>query len=99
MTAPAPVMVTRHGELRGERKVSGVALRVRVDGQYAGVLCPEGDGWHAAHQPRVLAKAVTTEHATAEEALRAVLRSGFARTLGARAASLVRWSDKARRVR
>ena len=35
-TTPAPVNVTRWGELRGEHKVPGVVLRALVVGQAAG---------------------------------------------------------------
>ena len=38
-----------------------------------------------------------TEHATADGAVRAVVRSAWARRLGARAASRVTWSDRAQR--
>ncbi len=98
MTGPVPVSVTRWGELPGERKARGVVLRVLVGGQHAGSIAPDGDVWRACHQARTLSRRRETEHASAGEALRAVLRSGFARTLGARAASAVHWSDKARRV-
>jgi Arc/MetJ family transcription regulator len=98
VTAPAPVSVSRWGELRGERKARGVVLRVLVDGQHAGSIAPDSDRWRACRQARALSVPWETEHATVEEALRAVLRSGFARTLGARAASRVYWSDKARQV-
>jgi hypothetical protein len=98
VTAPEPVYVSRWGELTGERKVGGVVLRVLVGGQHAGAIAPDGDRWRASHRARTLSRPRETEHATAEEALRAVLRSGFARHLGARAASRVHWSGKARRA-
>jgi hypothetical protein len=102
MSAPEPVSVSVRGELRGERKLPGrrlaPVLRILVAGQHAGAMEWDGRVWHAAHQARVLGKASETEHATAEEVLRAVLRSGFARHLGARAASSVHWSDRARRA-
>jgi hypothetical protein len=47
---PAPVMVTRWGELRGERKRLGTVLRVLVAGEHAGSLVRDGDGWRAAHR-------------------------------------------------
>ena len=98
MTAPAAVSFTRWGELRGERKARGVVLRVLVGGEHAGSIAPDGDEWRACHRARALSQPRETEHATAEEAVRAVLRSGFARKLGARAASRVTWSDRARRA-
>jgi hypothetical protein len=84
VTAPAaaPARVSCWGELRAERKLPGV-LRVLVDGQHAGAFWREGPVWHARHQARVLGQARETEHASADDALRAVLRSGFARRLGA----------------
>jgi hypothetical protein len=39
-----------------------------------------------------------TEHTTAQDAVTAMIRSGFARRLGARAASRVHWSDRARQA-
>jgi hypothetical protein len=98
MSTPEPVSVTRWGELRGERTARGVVLRVLVGGQHAGSFAPDGDRWRASHRARVLGPVAETEHATAEEALARVLRSGFARRLGPRAASHVYWSDKARRA-
>jgi Arc/MetJ family transcription regulator len=93
----APARVTCWGELRGERRLPGV-LRVLVDGQHAGAIERNGTTWHAARRARALGRVQVTEHPTVEDALRAVLRSGFARQLGARAASPVFWSDRARRA-
>jgi hypothetical protein len=93
----APVRVSCWGELRGEKKLPGV-LRVLVDGQTAGAIERDGAMWRAAHQARFLGPATETEHANAEEALAAVLRSGVARRLGARKGSRVYWSDKAQRA-
>ena len=73
-------------------------LAVLVGGQHAGAIERDGTMWRAGHQARVLGKVTETEHASADEALRAVLRSGFARHLGARATSRVHWSDKARQA-
>jgi hypothetical protein len=95
--AAAPARVSCWGELLFEKKLPGV-LRVLVDGQHAGAFWQEGATWHACHQGRVLGAARETAHASPEDALRAVLRSGFARRLGARAASPVFWSDRARRA-
>jgi hypothetical protein len=97
MSAARAVRVTCWGELRGEKKLPGV-LRVLVDGQHAGAIMRDGGVWRAGHQARVLGPVAETEHASPEEALARVLRSGFARRLGARAASSVYWSDKARRA-
>ena len=100
MTAPAPVRVARWRDLPGLRRKRPPAglLCVLVDGQAAGEIAYSNGTWHAAHWPRVAAPARQSEHPAADEALRAVLRSGFARYLGARAASRVSWSDAARRV-
>jgi hypothetical protein len=102
MTAPAPVLVSVWGELRGERPLPGrrrvPVLRVLVDGQYAGWMEWDGGLWHAAHQARVTSKHRETQHPTAQDAVRTILRSGFARRLGARAASPVHWTDRARRA-
>src|SRR5580698_6575500 len=96
-STPPAVSVSRYGELRGDpKRGAGRVLRVCVDGQHAGFIERDGQVWRAIRQPRVLAKSVTTEHASVEDALRAVLRSGFARQLGARPASPVFWSAKAR---
>ena len=83
------------GELRGERKAPGV-LRVLVAGQHAGAIQRDGNRWEAqAGGPR---PSRPTSHASAEEALQAVVRSAWARRLGARAASRVIWTDRARRT-
>jgi hypothetical protein len=96
--AGKPVTVARWGELRGERKLPGTVLRVLVGGQHAGGIERKRKTWLAVHQSRPLGRYRATEHATVEEALRAVLRSGFARLLGARTASPVHWSDNAQRA-
>jgi hypothetical protein len=89
----------RWRDLPGARKgMPAGLLAVMVAGQHAGAIAREGDGWAACHQARTLAPARETKHATADEAVRAVLRSGFARHLGARAASRVFWSAGASRV-
>jgi hypothetical protein len=97
VTAGASVAVTRWGELPAERKPPGVVLRVLVAGEHAGgaELC--GGSW-AASWRTAGNRGRVTEHATAEDAVRAVIRSGWARHLGARAASRVTWSDRARRT-
>ena len=95
MTAPAPVRVTAWGELRAERNLPG-ALRVLVGGQSAGGAERAGDAWRACWHTAAY-RDRCTEHATAEEAVRAVIRSGWARHLGARASSAVSWSARARR--
>jgi hypothetical protein len=101
-TTPALVSVTVWGELRGERKLPGAVLRVLVAGQSAGGVERTGDAWRACWYAGVTRSGSLrdrfTEHATAEDAVRAVIRSAWARHLGARAASAVRWSDRARRA-
>lgn len=100
MTAPAGVSVTAWGELRGERNLPG-ALRVLVAGQAAGGAEPRGGGWVACWYTARYGLGSScdrvTEHATAEDAVRAVIGSGWARKLGARAGSPVTWSARARR--
>lgn len=95
MSAPEPVSVTAWGELPGETKVTG-ALRVLVGGQAAGGMMRSGDHWIA--QIPGLKRSRVTGHASAEDALWAILRSSWGRRLGARAASDLHWSDRARRV-
>lgn len=95
MTASATVAVTAWGELRGERNLPG-ALRVMVAGQAAGGAERAGDAWRAvwytaAYRDRC------TEHATAQDAVRAVIQSGWARHLGAQPDSRVAWSARATR--
>ena len=92
----ALVSVSAWGELRGERKMPG-CVRVLVDGQSAGGAERVGQLWRACwytarYQDRI------TEHATAEEAVRAVIRSGWSRHLGARRTSTVTWTPRARRM-
>jgi hypothetical protein len=96
---PAVASVSVWGELRAERKLPGV-LRVLVAGQHAGAIERKGGAWAAywsagmtrsgARRDRV------TEHATVDEAVRAVVRSAWARRLGARTASRVYWTTRAR---
>jgi len=95
VTAPAAVTVTCWGELRGEKKLRGV-LRVLADGQQAGAIERAGDGWVA--QVHGLRRSQPTSHATASDAVRATLRSSWARRLGARKASAVYWSKQARKA-
>lgn len=102
MTAPAaPARVSCWGELRAERSLPGV-LRVLVDGQHAGAVEHRGGSWaahwHTARYGLGHSSDRVTEHATAADAVRAVLRSGWARRLGARSASRVYWSDRASRA-
>lgn len=95
MTAPAPVRVSAWGELKAERSIPG-ALRVLVGGQAAGGAERAGDGWRAVWYTAQFRGRVTG-HATAQDAVAAVVRSGWARKLGARAASPVDWSARAAR--
>ncbi len=92
-----PVSVTCWGEMarRSDRKLPGV-LRVLVGGQHAGAVWLEDGAWHA--QAHGLKPGPQSDHPTADEALTALLRSAWARRLGARAASRVFWSAKATRL-
>lgn len=96
MSAPVAVAVWR--DLPGARKVPAGILAVLVAGQYAGAIARDGQVWRAACQSRALAPARESSHPSADAALSAVLRSGFARRLGARADSAVYWTPGARRV-
>jgi len=102
MNNPAPVSVTVWGELRGDRKLPGVVLHVLVAAQSAGVVERSGDTWVACRYAGMTRSGSlrdrATEHPTAEDAVRAVVRSAWARRLGARAASRVYWSDRAHRA-
>lgn len=101
-TTPALVTVTCWGELPLEPKMPG-ALRVLVAGQAAGGAERHASGvwvacWYAGMTRSGSMRDRCTEHPTAEEAVRAVVRSAWARRLGARAASRVDWSPRARRL-
>jgi hypothetical protein len=100
-TSPAPVSVTAWGELAAERKIPG-ALPVLVAGQSAGGVERVGSAWRACWYAGLTRSGQlrdrVREHATAKDAVCAVIRSAWARRPGARAASRVRWSDRARRV-
>jgi hypothetical protein len=78
------------------------ALRVLVGGQHAGAVERCGATWAASWYAGMTASGSmrdrVTEHDSAEEAVRAVLRSAWARRLGGRVSSRVHWSDRARRV-
>jgi hypothetical protein len=95
--AGMPVSVTCWGELRGDRALPG-CLRVLVDGQSAGGAERKGDSWaaywYAGMSPSGALRDRVSEHATAEEAVRAVVRSPWARRLGARASSRFRGRRK-----
>ena len=97
----AAVSVSKWGELPAERTLPG-CIRVLIDGQHAGgverkrgtwVAC-----WHTAAYGRGRSSDRITEHATAEEAVAAVVRSGWARRLGARRTSRITWTAKASRL-
>ena len=101
-TPATPVSVTVWGELPGERKLPGSPLRVLVAGQSAGGAERNAEGW-TAHWYAGTTRSGSprdreSQHATAEDAVRAVVRSAWARRLGARAGSRVFWSDRARRA-
>lgn len=97
-----PVSVSVWGELPAERKLPGT-LRVLVDGQHAGAVERQGGSWaaywHTAAYGLSSRSDRISEHPTAEQAVRAVIRSGWARKLGARAASRVFWTARASRAR
>ena len=98
---PAPASVTVWGELPTERKMPGV-LRVLVGGQHAGAIERAAASWTAHCYAGMTASGWmrdrVTEHDSAEAAVRAVLRSAWARRLGGRVSSRVHWSDRARRA-
>lgn len=94
-TDPKPVSVTKWGELRADRPIPN-CLRVLVGGQHAGAVWHEDGAWRA--QAHGLKPGPQTSHQGAEDALAALLRSSWARRLGARAASRVFWSAKASRA-
>lgn len=89
------VRVTAWGELPAERNLPG-ALRVLVAGQAAGGAERVGDVWRATWYTAAYRDRCTV-HATAEDSVKAVIRSGWARKLGARAASPMSWSAGAKR--
>ncbi|HEY1625572.1 MAG TPA: hypothetical protein VGG16_17410 [Streptosporangiaceae bacterium] len=98
---PASAGVTCWGELPAERPIHGV-LRVRIGGEHAGAIERAGDRW-VAYWYAGMTRAGNmrdrdTEHDNADDAVRAVLRSAWARRLGGRAASTVIWSERARRA-
>jgi hypothetical protein len=95
-TRPEPVSVTAWGELPAERKLPG-CLRVLVAGQAAGGAERAGQSWLACSYTAAYRDQIT-EHQTAEEAIAAVLASGWARKLGARKGSRVFWSARATRL-
>ena len=93
---PAYVSVSKWGELPGDRTLPG-CLRVLVDGQAAGGAERVAGSWRACFYTARFRDRIT-EHATADDAVNAVISSGWARRLGARKASPVRWTAKARRL-
>ena len=99
--APKPVSVSAWGEARGERTMPG-CLRVLVDGQSAGgVELRGGSGlacWYTTTGPGGSLRDRMTEHDSPEAAVKAVVRSPWARRLGAGAKSAVSWSAKAKRL-
>lgn len=98
MKAAAPVFIREWGEGRGEQKHRG-ALRVLVDGQAAGSVYRNGPAWvSVSYTGRGYVQPRQAEHGSARDALAAVVLSGWARKLGARAASDLHWSDRARRI-
>jgi hypothetical protein len=98
---PKCVSVSKWGELRGEQALPN-CLRVLVGGQSAGGCERKGSAWIACFYIGMSASGQMrdriSEHASAEDAVRAVVRSAWARKLGARASSAVSWSAKASRA-
>lgn len=92
----APVSVRRWGEGRAERSLPG-CIRVLVNGESAGGAERVGQSWRACWHTAQYRDRVT-EHETAEDAVRAVISSGWARHLGARRASRVMWTRAARKL-
>ncbi len=97
----ASVSVSCWGEQSGESRLPGV-LRVRIAGQSAGGAERRGDTWAAYWYAGLTGSGAMrdriTAHATAEEAVRAVIRSPWSRRLGGRVASPVSWTAKAARL-
>lgn len=98
----ATASVTCWGELPAEHPMPGV-LRVLVGGQHAGGIERVADGrwvasWFGGLTRSGALRDRVSEHPSAEDAVRAVLRSPGSRRLGGRAASRVDWSAHARRA-
>jgi len=92
----ALITVSAWGELAGESRLPG-CIRVLVGGQSVGGAERVGRSWRASWYTARF-RDQTTEHETAEQAVAAVMRSGWARHLGARKSSRVTWTAKARRL-
>lgn len=97
MNGPEPVAVRGYGEAAGQKNIPD-ALTVLVAGQSVGGAERVEGGWLATWYKRSRSRhAYTSPHPTAEDAVAAVLASGFARGLGARKTSRVYWSERAKR--
>jgi hypothetical protein len=94
--AVADVRVSAWGELPAERTLAG-CIRVLIGGQSAGGAERVGTEWRATWFTAAF-KDRFSVHATAEDAVTAVIRSGWARHLGARKTSPVTWTAKARHL-
>ena len=97
-----PASVTCWGELPAERPARGV-LHVLIGGEHAGAVERAADGqwvasWYAGLSRSGMLRGRVSAHASADDAVRAVLRSAWSRRLGGRAGSRVHWSDRARRA-
>jgi hypothetical protein len=98
MTPGESVQVITWNEAEGRRQVRDV-LQVLVAGEHAGTVAKDGDRWQAewlAEPGRMRLR--KTRHASAEEGIATILASGWARKLGARDSSDVRWSQAARQI-
>ncbi len=93
---PAQITVRRWGEGAVERVLPG-APRVLVNGESAGGAERTAESWRACWFTAQYRDKMT-HHDSAEEAVRAVISSGWARHLGARRASSVAWTRAARRL-
>jgi hypothetical protein len=98
MTAPEPASVFAWGELGGEKPLRGV-LRVLVASQHAGIVARDEGAWLAeSYTRRGYDQTRISRHATADDAVAAVLASTWSWKLGARKTSAVHWSAEARKV-
>ena len=96
MTAPQPATVRCGGEGEAKQRRPGL-LRVLIADQEVGTVAYVEGTW-VAHGRTRAGRHNMTKHSNAESAVSVVVHSGWARRLGARAASRVDWSEQARRM-